>query len=103
MEIIGIAIYVLNSFLGLFSLNIVIKHKKNVYIIVGINYLVAAVLALFFLASEYLFEGLIMLILFGTPFVLTNKILPKFITKDENNLLKLSFIPIISLWLIFFL
>lgn len=103
MEIFGIFIYVLNTILGLFSLNIVIKHKKKIFIFVGINYMVVGILGLFFLSPEYLFEGLILLLLFGTPFVLTNKTLPRFISKDENTLLKLSFIPAICLWIIVFL
>lgn len=103
MEIVGLTIYLLNSLLGLFSLNIVYKHKIRIYILIGINYLVVAVLGLSFLAEEYIIEGLLSLALFGLPFVLTNKTLPKFITKDVNALMKLSFIPVISLWFIFFL
>lgn len=103
MEIAGIAIYVVNSFLGLFSLNILVKYKKKIFIIVGINYIVVAIFGLFMFSSEYLFEGLISLFLLGTPFVLTNNILPKFIQKDERVLLKLSFIPAICLWIILFL
>jgi hypothetical protein len=103
MELVGIAIYVVNSFLGLFSINIVIKHKKKIFIVVGINYLIVAILGLFIFTGEYLLEGLLSLALFGTPFVFSNNSLPNFITKDENTLIKLSIIPVICLWLIFFL
>lgn len=103
MEIAGVIIYIINSILGLFALNIVIKHKKKIFIIVGINYIFVAILGTFILSPEYLFEALISLLLFGIPFVFTNKTLPRFITKDENTLLKLSFIPAICLWIIIFL
>ena len=99
MEIIGIIIYIINVILGLFSLNIVIKYHKKIFIIVGLNYLVVSVLSLFYLSTAFLFEGLI----FGIPFILTNKTLPRYFTKDENNLIRLSLIPVICLWIIFFL
>jgi hypothetical protein len=103
MEIIGIIIYIINVILGLFSLNIVIKYHKKIFIIVGLNYLVVSVLSLFYLSTAFLFEGLILLLIFGIPFILTNKTLPRYFTKDENNLIRLSLIPVICLWIIFFL
>ena len=103
MIIAGIIIYALNAILGLFALNIVVKHKKKVFIIVGANYIFVSILGLFIFSPIYLFEGLILLLLFGIPFVLTNKTLPRFITNDENNLLKLAFIPALCLWIIIFL
>ncbi len=101
MEIAGIVIYTLNAILGLFALNIVIKHKKKIFIIVGLNYIFVSMLGLFIFSPKYLFEGLILLLLFGIPFVFTNKTLPRFITNDENTLLKLSFIPVLCIWIIY--
>lgn len=102
MIFIGIGIYIFNTFLFIFSLNVFVKQKRKDYVFLAISYLIVALLGVYFFMEEYLLESIFSLIIFGLPGIFGENILPKFIKKDINILRVLQFIPAISMLLIIF-
>ena len=103
MMIIGFAIFIVNGFLALFTLNIVIKQKRRDLISQCLVFLFTALLGIYYFAEEYLVEATFSLIVLGIPIVFLDNILPNFLKDNPNILRGLSIIPIISALLIIFL
>ena len=103
MTFVGIGIYILNSLLALFAFNVVVKQKKMDFIIFGAGYFIVAILGVYIFMEEYLYESIFMTIVFGTPGVLRDNILPKFMKNNINILRIMALVPAISLILIIFI
>ena len=102
MTILVLIIFIVNSLFFGFSIHILVKQKKKIFIIHSLIFLSLALLAIYYYFRQYFFEAIFTVIIFGIPEILGDNTLPSLIKNKYHRLSYLLVFSIIVCGLVFY-